>query len=345
MKRGVLVSVFSLFGLLVPTAWSGSTDKCLDIHWIDVEGGAATLLVTPAGESILIDTGLPGLRDPVRILRHVRRVAKLEKIDHLVITHFDRDHYGGAADLSRLMPIGRVYDHGVRPQDVARVGEDYLNFKCERRLVLTPGDRLPLKQIDGGPRLEARCLASLRHFVEPGPEHAENPLPDNAVEGKPDQSHNGNSIVLLFRFGDFEFFDGADLTWQLEQRLVVPWNLVGEVDVYQTNHHGLASSNNPVLIHSLKPRVAVMNNGHRKGAAPSTFAALRSSPGLDAIYQGHKTLVPDNIGLNEPEEFIANLPASEECKAHPILLSVAPDGKRYTVSVPSRGHEKTYATR
>jgi len=117
------------------------------------------------------------------------------------------------------------------------------------------------------------------------------------------------------------------------------------VDVYQTDHHGLASSNNPVLIHSLKPRVAVMNNGHRKGAAPSTFAALRSSPGLEAIYQGHKTLVPDNVGLNEPEEFIANLPASEDCKAHPIQLSVAADSKQYTVSVPSRGHTRSYKTK
>ena len=124
----------------------------LKVYWIDVEGGAATLVITPAGESILIDTGNPGARDSRRINTLAREEAGISKIDHLVVTHFDRDHFGGAADLSKLIPIGTLYDQGVRPQDRERVGEAYLSFECETRLVLTPGDELPLKQNQKGPK-------------------------------------------------------------------------------------------------------------------------------------------------------------------------------------------------
>ena len=148
--------LFSVF--LLSPAWSGS----LEVYWIDVEGGAATLVVTPAGETILIDTGLPGDRDPVRINKLIREEVGATKIDHLVITHFDRDHYGGAADLSQLISIGTVYDHGVRPQDRDRVGESYLSFECEARLVLTPGDRLPVKQASEGPPLDIITMGVLQ---------------------------------------------------------------------------------------------------------------------------------------------------------------------------------------
>lgn len=330
---------------LALAAVSPAAADTLRIHWIDVEGGAATLILTPAGESILIDTGMPGLRDPVRIHRHCRDIAKIAKIDHLVITHFDLDHYGGAADLAKLIPIGRVYDHGVRPQDVERVGEAYLTFPAERRLVLTPGDEVPLKQSEGRPALKLRCLGALQRFIEPTDAHAENPLPDWAKRKDPDLSHNANSIVLLLSHGDFEFFDGADLTWYLEERLVSPRNLVGEVDVYQTNHHGLDVSNNPVLIRALAPRVAVMNNGHRKGCGPEMFAALQATPSIEAIYQVHRNLRPDGDQANTQPDKIANTTEAEHCTAHPILLEVGADAASYTVTVPSTGHSASYRTK
>jgi competence protein ComEC len=317
----------------------------LRIHWIDVEGGAATLILTPAGESILIDTGMPGLRDPVRIHRHCRDIAKIDKIDHLVVTHFDLDHYGGAADLAKLIPIGKLYDHGVRPQDVERVGEAYLTFPTERRLVLTPGDEIPLRQAEGSPPLRVRCLAALQHFIAAGDEHAENllpVLPDWATKKDPDRSHNANSIVLLLSFGGFDFLDGADLTWNLEEKLVCPRNLVGKVDVYQTNHHGLDVSNNPVLIRSIEPRVAIMNNGHKKGCGPEMFAALKAAPSVEAIYQIHRNLRPDGDQANTEPEKIANTTEAEHCTAHPILLEVRPDATAYSVSVPSTGHSASY---
>ncbi|MCB1124786.1 MAG: MBL fold metallo-hydrolase, partial [Verrucomicrobiae bacterium] len=149
----------------------------LRIYWVDVEGGAATLVVTPAGESILIDTGNPGDRDPGRINKLAREVAGLSKIDHLVVTHFDRDHFGGAADLAKLITIGTLYDQGVRPQDRERVGEAYLNFPCEARLVLTPGDQLPLKQTGSGPQLTATVLGILQRNIEPTGNNKPNPFP------------------------------------------------------------------------------------------------------------------------------------------------------------------------
>ena len=90
---------------------TAQADKTLDVYWVDVEGGAATLIVTPAGESILIDTGNPGTRDAERIHAVATQQAKLKKIDFLITTHFHGDHFGGAAPLSQLMPIGMVYDN------------------------------------------------------------------------------------------------------------------------------------------------------------------------------------------------------------------------------------------
>jgi len=333
----------AILSLLFPQILSAT--EPLRIHWIDVEGGAATLVVTPAGESILFDTGLPGLRDPVRINRHCRKVAGVEKIDHLVITHFDKDHYGGAADLSQLIPIGIVYDHGVRPQDVDRVGEEYLDFACDRRLVLTPDDQIPLRQTEGSAALSVDILAALQRFIEPTDAHAENARPADAVDQDPDLSHNANSIVALLHFGDFDFLNAADLTWNLEGRLVVPRNLVGEVDVYQTDHHGLDKSNNPTLIRSIKPKVAIMNNGHTKGCGPLTFAALKSAPSIEAIYQVHKNLRDDGSENNTTPERIANTTTKDHCTAHPILLEVAADGNSYTVEIPATGLRESYSTK
>jgi beta-lactamase superfamily II metal-dependent hydrolase len=342
MKRFVSVVLVFLIGM---AASAVAEPQPLRIHWIDVEGGAATLVVTPAGESILFDTGMPGLRDPVRINRHCRKIAGLKKIDHLVITHFDKDHYGGAADLSQLIPIGHVYDHGVRPQDVERVGEEYLKFACEQRLVLTPGDQIPLKQADETPELSIDILAALQRFIEPTEEHAENARPADAVDQDPDLSHNANSIVALLHFGNFDFLDAADLTWNLEERLVVPRNLVGEVDVYQTDHHGLDRSNNPTLIRSIKPKVAIMNNGHTKGCGPLTFAALKSTPSIEAIYQVHKNLRDDGSENNTTMDRIANTTPKENCTAHPILMAVAADGKSYVVEIPATGLREEYAVK
>lgn len=326
-------------------AAAGAADGRLEIYWIDVEGGAATLLVTPQGESVLVDTGNPGRRDPQRIFDVAAKAAGLRKIDYLVTTHYHRDHFGGAATLAAMLPIGVVYDNGEFEGGTERPDQEYLSFAAQRRAVIEPGQQIPLKQSPdkAAPPISLRCLAARQQFMT-APEGAdENEAICQAARAKDrDGSDNANSIVLLLSLGDFQFFDGGDLTWNMEQKLVCPKNLVGEVDVYQTTHHGLDASNNPLVIRSLKPKVAVFNNGVTKGCDPDAFAALRSEPSVEAIYQMHRNLRPDSQN-NTADELIANLEA--QCQANFIKLSVDAAARSYTVSIPARGHERTFSVK
>src|ERR1700693_3004470 len=99
-------------------ARSQTASRTLDIYFIDVEGGAATLIVTPAGESLLIDSGFPGDRDAGRIAHVALEVAGIKQIDHYVTTHWHRDHVGGIPTLAKLIPVKNYYDHGL-PQTIA----------------------------------------------------------------------------------------------------------------------------------------------------------------------------------------------------------------------------------
>ena len=338
--------------LALPGLEAGSEDGRLEIHWIDVEGGAATLIVTPAGESVLVDSGNPGTRDAERIHRLATATAKLSRIDYLITTHFHLDHFGGAAQLARLMPVDRVYDNGIpernpdnRPGDTRfpLLVRPYRDMEVNQRLVINPGDRIPLKQAPETAALELVCLGTRRQFVAAT---ADTPRPALCASlpalRERDQSDNANSVVLLLKFGDFRFFDAGDLTWNVESRLVCPQNLVGStVDVYQVTHHGLDSSNHPTLVNILAPTVTIMNNGVTKGCQPKTFATLAALTSAQAHYQMHKNLRSDQEN-NVPDEYIANL--KKDCDAHPIHLKVDPDGRRYTVQVPSRDHSRVFQT-
>lgn len=348
------MSVAFLFGLVTilcqnltrVDAQSPLQKAGLQIYWIDTEGGAATLIVTPAGESVLIDTGNPGVRDADRIVKVATRQAGLKRIDHLITTHYHRDHFGGAATLSTLIPIGHVHDNGDFEGMPEQPDQAYREFACDKRSVINPGSAVELKQFDAAPPVKLLCLGTRKQFIDPKAVGAKENR-DIGSQHRPkdrDGSDNANSVVMLLSFGDFRFFDAGDLTWNQEAELVNPYDLVGRVDVYQVTHHGLDASNNPVVMRTIKPTVAIMNNGHTKGCAPDVFADLKETKSIEAIYQVHKNLRPDGAMANTPDEFIANHEAADTCAGHPIHLTVTPDATSYIVSVPSRGHRGTYKT-
>jgi len=341
--RSIVLS--TVVGLtLCGTADAGRDDKRLDVYWIDVEGGAATLFVTPAGQSVLIDTGNPGVRDATRIINTAVKLAKLQKIDHLITTHYHRDHFGGASTVAQALPIGHVHDNGIFKEMRSRPDKSYFEFPADKRSVIQPGELIDLKNLDGdGAKLTFRCLGARQKFVKPSKSATENKTICAACKPKPkDQSDNANSTVMLIEFGPFRFYHAGDLTWNLEEKLVCPVNRVGKVDVYQVTHHGLDSSNNPAIVQTLEPRVAIMNNGVTKGCQPQTFATLKAAKSIEAIYQMHKNLRKDRQN-NTADELIAN--KEKDCKANHIKLSVDPQGKTYTVSIPAHGHKRTFKTK
>ena len=318
------------------------------MYWIDTEGGAATLIVTPAGESVLIDSGNPGGRDAERIYHVAREVAGLQQIDHLVTTHWHIDHYGGAAELAKKMPIAELIDKGIPDKllEDAKFAEriqPYRDMTVQKRTLLKPNEKIRLRALaKGAPHLSLRFVGVDQKFVAVAQAPKRGQGCETAADKPVDTSDNANSMVLVMDYGPFRFFDGGDLTWNIEKSLVCPRDLIGTVDVFQVNHHGLDQSNNPVLVKSLAPTVSVMGNGTHKGGGPQTISTLRNTPSIQAQYQLHKNIRPDST-FNTSAEYIAN--QRKDCQANYVKLVVAPDGKNYTVSIPATKHQKTFRTR
>jgi len=321
--------------------------KTLDIYFIDVEGGAATLIVTPAGESLLIDTGFPGDRDAGRIARVALEIAGLKQIDHCVVTHWHRDHVGGVPTLARLIPIKNYYDHGL-PETIAadmqaQFIDAYRQTTDGKSVTLKAGDQIKLQPSRKYLPLDVRVLAAGGMVLgEQSISPQIRPCGDKFESIAEDKTDNSKSIGILMTFGRFRFFNGGDLTWNVENRLACPKNIAGAVDVYQVNHHGVDNSNNPVLVRALNPRVAVIDNGPRKGGEARTFATLRSMPQIEAIYQLHRSLRTTDKD-NTMSGYIAN--EEENCQGNFIKLSVEANGRSYSVSIPAKQISRTFKTR
>lgn len=325
----------------------------LEIFFIDVQGGAATLIVTPQRESVLIDTGWPGFddRDPRRIEQVLKEVAKLDHVDHLVTTHWHRDHFGGVEGLARRVRIDRFWDRGLPdPQAPAGdrseypdgpasddpLGVAYRKASDGKRSVLKVGDRLPLRGAT-----EVVVLTSGGRVVST-PEGPPNPACRQAPADLPsDPSDNARSLSVRLRLGKFDFLDCGDLTWNVEKRLVCPVDRIGPIDLFQVTHHGMANSNHPTLVKTIAPTVAVMNNGPRKGGDPAVVALLRSLPSVRALYQLHKNANTPADANTEPA-LIAN---ADPEGGRFVRVTVRPDGSRFDVRIGADGPARSFDSR
>ncbi len=331
--------------LAAARAWAANG---LEIYFVDTEGGAATLIVAPSGESTLIDCGNPGERDAQRIFVAAKQ-AGLKQIDNLIITHWHLDHYGGAEALARKIPIKHCYDRGIPdvsaddPTNFPKLIAAYKQVSGGKSTQLNPGDEVPLRQAGAVP-LHLRCLVARGETIPDKPGAPQNGIAKNNTPKPEDTSDNARSLGFLLTFGNFRFLDLGDLTWNIEYKLVAPTDKIGFIDVYQSTHHGLDISNNPVLIRTVRPYVAIYNNGPHKGGAPALTATLRDIGSIQGIFQMHRNLDarPEE---NAPADLIANSTDEPNCKGEGIKLSVAPDGNSYTVQVGPRGKPLRFLTR
>ena len=332
MKQGVIA------GLLCAAVVSAQTSNTLDIHVIDVEGGQATLVVSPARESMLVDAGWPGFngRDADRIAAAVKR-AGLSQIDFLVVTHYHRDHVGGVPELVARVPVRTFVDHGPTVETGAAPDALYKSYLDARRtgrhLQVKAGGGVAMKGID------VRVVSANGELIStPLAGSAPNPLCASFTPRDPDPGENARSVGLVITHGNFRFLNLGDLTWNKERDLVCPNNVLGTFDVYLTTHHGTDTSGPPVIVHAIRPRVAVMNNGAKKGGAKPAWRIVRDAPGLEDLWQVHYAADggPDH---NAPEPFIANM---DETTGHGIRISARSDGS-FAVTNERNGHTKQYA--
>jgi len=281
--------------------------KTLDIYFIDTEGGHSTLYVAPTGESLLMDTGSPGGRDVARIMA-VLQAAGVKQIDHMVSTHYHGDHVGGLEELASKIPMVQFIDHGATSEPKEMVPGFQKMYAAlyakAKHMVAKPGDTIPFDGVTVA-------------VVTSNGEVLKTPLPGG---GKPnpacagfvprDESRvdpdNPMSVGLVFTYGKFRTINLGDFTWNKERELMCPNNPIGTVDLYLTSHHGIDQSGSPALVHGLQPRVAIMHNSTRKGGAIQTMQTLRTSPGLEDIWQLHWAYAA-GLEYNTPALFIANM--------------------------------------
>jgi competence protein ComEC len=358
------LSVLAIGGLLAALSGAAAqTTKSLDIYTIDVEGGKSVLIVSPSGESMLIDAGWPksaAREASTDVIVEAVKNAGLAQIDYLVVSHFDVDHIGDVPALAARIPIRHIVDHGemqlpptpvIAPEAATPVpnrggggGAALDRFKAYAALrqtiphtVAKPGDRIPLKgvSIEVVTAAGAHVSKPLTGAGTPNALCATNPqsaLIERDVE-------DNLSIGLLITFGNFRMLDLADLEAHRSHELVCPLNLIGQVDVYHVNVHGQFKGLAPEMVAAIRPTVALLGNGARKGADPQSWPILRAAAGLQDVWQTHYA-EHGTAETNAPADFIANLqgPADD----HKLIkLSVSADGT-YTLRNARNGFNKTY---
>lgn len=319
-----------------------AAQKPLEIFFVDVEGGQATLFVTPEHQSLLIDTGwgYNGYRDANRIAA-AAKLAHLKKIDYVLITHYHADHAGGVPQLVKKVPVGTFIDHGPNRENTNSVNHVYSEYEAAiagaNHLLARPGEKLPIKGVDA-----VVVSADGNEIGQPLAGAGQpNRFCAGVVQKATDPTENARSVGTVITFGSLRIVDLGDLTWDKELELMCPDNKIGRADLLVVSHHGLDASNSPALVHALQPRVAIFDNSATKGASPAAWDIVKSSPGLQDIWQLH---FADAGGRehNTTDPFIANV--TEGDTGYYLKVTANEDGS-FTVYNPRNKFEKQYKAR
>ncbi|HEY6259495.1 MAG TPA: MBL fold metallo-hydrolase [Xanthobacteraceae bacterium] len=327
-RSSLLAATIVLSALLAgsgPDGAAAQTRSGLDIYVVDVEGGNATLLVAPSGESLLIDTGNvapeAAIRDAERILAATQD-AHLTQIDHLIITHWHGDHFGGVAELAKRIPVKHFIDHGANVQP-APAADDFIAkvypelYAKAKHTVVKPGDKIAVAGVD------VRVVTAAGETIKAPLPGAGAPNPYCATFKPGDNNaEDPMSVGVYVKFGKFRTVHLGDLTRNKEFELMCPNNRIGAIDLLLGLHHGQATSNSEVMVHATHPRVAIMNNGTRKGGEPETMRVIHTSPGLEDLWQMHFSQLSGQE-YTVPSIFIANM-LDDPLSAMPMAPIAAP---------------------
>jgi beta-lactamase superfamily II metal-dependent hydrolase len=309
--------------------------KTAEIYFIDTEGGQSTLVVSPSGQSLLIDTGFGANagRDALRIAAAAKS-AGVKKIDYLLITHFHADHVGGVKNLLEKLPVGTFLDHGPSIETKDYPKEYAEAFAKAQHKVVVPGDTIPIKDLNI--TVVAAAGKNIQRKGEPNSFCAG--VPPKPLDDKSNDGENPQSAAIVVEWKKFRFADLGDLVWNRELSLVCPENVLGKIDLYLTTHHG---GETPQGVWGIQPRVAIMNNGPRKGGAVEAWKRVKATPGLEDLWQLHFAMAGGQEA-NVPDTMIANV--DEQCEGVALKVVVAEDGS-FTVTNPRNKYTKTYKPR
>ena len=325
--------------------------KTLDMYVIDVEGGKSLLLVSPSGESMVIDAGNPGSndRDANRIIEACK-AAGVKKIDYMVVSHYDGDHVANVPTLLQKISAAAFVDHGENvQQNAVKTYAAYMELVAKgKHIVVKPGDKIPIKGFESVVIASAGKVLTtpLKGAGQPNAACSTTPHKTWAPDGRGfvdnhDTNENGMAIAMLITYGKFRMVDTADLTWNHEVELMCPVNRVGKVDLYMISNHGNNNANSPAMVHGLSPRVAILDNSARKFYEVDTFNTVKSSPGFEDYWQLHY-YTAGNEKTNTAPDFIANVQDSPDGKW--IKVSVQQNGT-FTITNARNNFTKTYKPR